>query len=80
MEVASQPDLQSDPLERRFGHYRQISGGRCLVDLKDINYFETIAALRSILKEDVNLRSQSNVLKTSEIDEEEAEKCPVHNF
>ena len=72
--------LQSDPLERRFGHYRQMSGGRFFVNLKDINCSEAIATIRSILKEDINL-SQSNVLKTSEIDEEEeAEKCPLHNF
>lgn len=72
--------LQSDPLERRFGHCRQMSGGRFFVNLKDINCSEAIATIRSILKEDINL-SQSNVLKTSEIDEEEeAEKCPLHNF
>ena len=71
--------LQSDPLERRFGHYRQMSEGRFFVNLKDINCSEAIATIRSILKEDINL-SQSNVLKTSEIDEEEAEKCPLLNF
>ena len=27
--------FQSDPLERRFGQYRQMSGGRFLVGLKD---------------------------------------------
>ena len=57
-----------------------MSGGRFFVNLNDINCSEAIATIRSILKEDINL-SQSNVLKTSEIDEEEeAEKCPLHNF
>lgn len=57
-----------------------MSGGRFFVNLKDINCSEAIATIRSILKEDINL-SQSNVLKTSEIDEEEeAEKCPLHSF
>ena len=34
--------LQTDPLERRFSQYRQMSGGRFLVSLKEINRSESI--------------------------------------
>ena len=34
--------FQSDPLERRYGQYRQMSGGRFLVSLKDVTISEKI--------------------------------------
>ena len=34
--------FQSDPLERRYGQYRQMSGGRFLVSAKDVNRSENI--------------------------------------
>ena len=34
--------FQSDPIERRFGQYRQMSGGRFLISAKDIAIFEKI--------------------------------------
>ena len=45
--------LQSDPLERRFGQYRQMSGGRFLVSLKDTNCSENIIKIKSLLKEGI---------------------------
>ena len=39
---------QSDPIERRFGHYRQMSGGRSLVGPKDVIWSERI--LKSLVK------------------------------
>ena len=51
---------QSDPLERRFGHYRQRSRSRISVFLKNIYCSETIVKIRSLLKEDIDL-SESNV-------------------
>ena len=42
--------LQSDPLERRFGQYRHMSGGRFLVSLKD-TCSEKILKLKRLLKE-----------------------------
>ena len=65
--------LQIEPLEREFGHYRQMSGDRFSVGLKDLNCSETIVTLRSLLKEDIDL-SDSKILKTTEINEEEEEK------
>ena len=41
---------QSDPIERHFSKYRQMSGGRFLVSLREVK----ILALNSILKEDIN--------------------------
>ena len=40
--------FQSDPLERRFSQYRQLSGGRFLVGLREVNSSE------KILKENIN--------------------------
>ncbi|XP_047127382.1 uncharacterized protein LOC124808407 [Hydra vulgaris] len=46
--------FQSDPLERRFGQYRQMSGGRFLVGLKDVTISEKILKIKSIVKESIN--------------------------
>ena len=43
--------LQSDALERRYGQYRQMSGGRFLVSLKDVDLSEKILKIKSLLKE-----------------------------
>ena len=36
--------LQSDPIERRFSQYRQMSGGRFLVSLREVLNSESILA------------------------------------
>ena len=46
--------FQSDPLERRFSQYRQMSGGRFLVSLREVISLERILACRSLLQEDLN--------------------------
>ena len=46
--------FQSDPIERHFSKYRQMSGGRFLVSLREVNSSEKILALNSIIKEDIN--------------------------
>ena len=46
--------LQSDPIEKRFSQYRQMSGGRFLVSLKDVINSERILACRSLIKENIN--------------------------
>ena len=45
--------FQTDPLERRFSNYRQVSGGRFLVGLREVNTSERILAIKSLLKESV---------------------------
>ena len=47
--------LQSDPLERRYGQYRQMSGGRFLVSAKDVIYSENILKLKSLVQKELTL-------------------------
>ena len=47
--------FQSDPLERRFGQYRQMSGGRFLVGLREATSSEKIIKIKTLLKEGVNI-------------------------
>ena len=46
--------FQSDPLEKRFAQYRQMSGGRFLVSLREVQSSEKILLIRSMIKEDIN--------------------------
>ena len=46
--------LQSDPLERYYGRIRQMSGGRFLVSLAEMNSSQRIILLRSLIIEDIN--------------------------
>ena len=46
--------LQSDPIERRFSQYRQMSGGRFLVSLREVTNSERIIRCRSLVKVDIN--------------------------
>ena len=47
--------FQGDPLERQFGQYCQMSGGRFLVGLWDETSSEKIIKIKSLLKEDLDL-------------------------
>ena len=47
--------FQSDPIERRFSRYRQMSGGRFLVSLKDVNCSEKILKIKAFLKYNCNM-------------------------
>ena len=46
--------LQSDPVERRFSQYRQMSGGRFLVGLREVQNSERILRCRSLIKADID--------------------------
>ena len=46
--------LQSDPIERRFSQYRQMSSGRFLVSLREVTNSERIIRCRSLVKADIN--------------------------
>ena len=46
--------LQSDAIERRFSRYRQMSGGRFLVSLREVLNSERILACQSLIKANVN--------------------------
>ena len=45
--------LQSDPIERRFSAYRQMSGDRFLVGLREVMNSEKIMLMKSLLKENI---------------------------
>ena len=46
--------LQSNPIKRRFSQYRQMSGGRFLISLREVLNSERILTCRSLIKEDIN--------------------------
>ena len=50
--------FQSDPIERRFSIYRQMSGGRFLVSLREVMNSEKIILLKSLLKENVDFEAE----------------------
>ena len=47
--------LQTDPVERRFSQYRQMSGGRFLVSLTEVLRSEKIITYQILLKRDVDI-------------------------
>ena len=51
--------FQSDPLERRFSMYRQMSGGRFLVSLREVYSSEKILSLKSLLKENIDILEEN---------------------
>ena len=46
--------FQTDQLEKYFGKYRQMGGGRFLVSLREVQSSEKILCMKSLLKEDIN--------------------------
>ena len=62
--------FQTDPIERRFGQYRQMSGGPFLVSAKDVNCSEKIVKIKSLIKEgidiDESVRSKETIANESE--------------
>ena len=47
--------FQTDPLERRFSLYRQMSGGRFLVSLNEVLRSESVIKIKSMLERDFKL-------------------------
>ena len=47
--------FQSDPIERKYGQYRQMSGGSFLVSLKNITLSEIILKIKSLVKEGIKI-------------------------
>ena len=58
--------VQTDPLERRFSQYRQMSGGRFLVSLKDVYRSESIIKEKTLLANNIELTIISSSLLTDE--------------
>ena len=55
--------LQSDPIERRFSQYRQMSGGCFLVSLREVYNSERILACRSLINENINFWNEDLSIK-----------------
>ena len=60
--------FQSDPLERRFSQYRQMSGGRFLVGLREVNSSEKILKIRSLLTENINFWEEDLQIEVNQSD------------
>ena len=60
--------FQSDPIERNFSRYRQISSRRFLVSMREMNNSEKLLALNSIIKED-EIFWEENVYTVNNTDE-----------
>ena len=63
--------FQSDPLEKRYGQYRQMSGGRFLVSVKDVSRSENICKIKSLVKEGFDIEPS---LKVDEVSVEATEQ------
>ena len=46
--------FQTDPLEKYFGQYRQLSGERFLVSLREVQCSEKILCMKPLIKEVIN--------------------------
>ena len=60
--------FQSDPLEKRFDQYRQMSGSRFLVGLKDINCSDKNLKIKSFLKEDIDIDEEIKISYRGEME------------
>ena len=60
--------FQSDPLKRRLGQYRQMSGACFLVGLKDTICSENILKIKCLLKEDIDIDEEIKISSTGEIE------------
>ena len=60
--------FQSNPLERRFSQYRQMSGGRFLVGLRKVNSSEKVLKIRSLLKENINFWEEDLQIEVNQSD------------
>ena len=67
--------FQSDPLERQFGQYRQMSGERFLIGLREATSSEKIIKLKTLLKNDLDI---SNIMD-SNVEHDENIETSLHH-
>ena len=63
--------FQSDSIERRFGQYRQMSGGRFLVVLKDVIWSERILKIKSLVKKSIDIKDDIKVTENEDAIQQE---------
>ena len=56
--------FESDPIERRYGKYRRMSGGRFLVSGKDVKLSDKIIKMESLLTEGIDIDENLEVNQT----------------
>ena len=56
--------MQSDALERHFSQYRQMSGGRILVSLREVRSSEKIIQYKALLKRNIKFMSKEVAMET----------------
>lgn len=57
--------FQSDPIERRFGQYRQMSGGRFLISAKDVSTSENIIRIKTLINQGCEIDSSVKIYNTA---------------
>ena len=63
--------FQSDSIERTFGQYHQMNGGRFLVGLKDVIWSERILKIKSLLKEGIDIKDNIKVTENEDAIQQE---------
>ena len=63
--------FQSDSIEKRFGQYCQMTGGRILVGLKDVIWGERILKIKSLVKESIDIESDIKVTENDDAIQQE---------
>ena len=63
--------FQSDAIERRFGQYRQMSGGRYLVGLKDVIWSGIILKIKRLVKESIDIKDDIKVTENEDAIQQE---------
>ena len=63
--------FQSDSVERRCGQYRQMSGDRFLVGLKDVIWSERILKIKSLVKESIDIKDDIKVTENEDAIQQE---------
>ena len=63
--------FQSYSIERRFGQYWQMSGGRFLIRLKDVIWSERILKIKSLVKERSDIKGDIKVTENEDAVQQE---------
>ena len=67
--------FQSDPIERRYGQYRQMSGGRFLISAKDVCCSEKILKIKCLVSEGFDIDDSFKITTDYTCEKEELISC-----
>ena len=63
--------FQSESIERRFDQYRQMSGGKFWIELKDVTWSERILKIKSLVKESIDIKDNIKVTENEDAIQQE---------